>query len=145
VSDEESGIWGVVFDTRSRLVKRDRDSRVDVYTRVVKAHGGPSRTDLISTASGGNAYNGGITAYGANRGIIVFGIDEDGGSGLWYRNNNTGNIDDLAFTTEGTLQGIATSARANFVAFTAAQAISPLDRSTHNDVFFKHLVDGESY
>jgi hypothetical protein len=145
VSDDESGIWGIVFDTRRRLTRRDHDSRVDVYTRVVKRRGGPSRTDLISTASGSDAYNGGITAYGANRGIIVFGIDEGRGSGLWYRNNNTGNIDDLAFTTEGALQGIATSARANFVAFTAAQAISPLDRSTHTDVFFKHLVDGESY
>jgi hypothetical protein len=146
VSDDESGIWGVVFDTRSRLLrKRDHDSRVDVYTRVMRGRGGPSRTDLISTATGGNAYNGGITAYGANRGIIVFGIDEAGGSGLWYRNNHTGNIDDLAFTTSGAMDGIATSARANFVAFTAAQAISPLDRSTHADVFFKHLVDGESY
>jgi hypothetical protein len=111
----------------------------------MKGRGGPSRTDLISTASGGNAYNGGITAYGANRGIIVFGIDEAGGSGLWYRNNNSGNIDDLAFTTVGALSGIATSARANFVAFTAQEAISPLDRNTHTTVFFKHLVDGESY
>jgi hypothetical protein len=145
VSDDESGIWGIVFDTRSRLVKRDRDSKVDVYTRVVKGRGGPSRTDLISTASGGDAYNGGITAYGANRGIIVFGINEGRGSGLWYRNNHTGNIDDLAFTTDGALSGIATSARANFVAFTATQAISPLDRGGHTTVFFKHLVDGESY
>jgi hypothetical protein len=95
--------------------------------------------------SGKNTYNGGLTAYGANRGITVFGIEEGGGSGLWYRNNHTGNIDDLAFTTQGTLQGIATSARANVVAFPAAQAISPLDRSTHSDVFFKQLVDGESY
>ena len=135
----------VVFDTSRKLLGRDHDSRVDVYTRVMKGRGGPSRTDLISSASGGDAYNGGITAYGANRGIIVFGINEGGGSGLWYRNNHTGNIDDLAFTTEGALSGIATSARANFVAFTAGQAISPLDRSTHSDVFFKHLVDGESY
>jgi hypothetical protein len=145
VSDDESGIWGIVFDTRRKLLGRDHDSRVDVYTRVMKGRGGPSRTDLISTAPGGDAYNGGITAYGANRGIIVFGINEGGGSGLWYRNNHTGNIDDLAFTTKGALEGIATSARANFVAFTAAQAISALDRSSHADVFFKHLVDGESY
>ena len=145
VSDNESGIWGVVFDTRARLKKGDRDSNVDVYTRVVKARGGPSRTDLISTASGKDAYNGGITAYGANRGIIVFGIEEGAGSGLWYRNNHTGNIDDLAFTTQGRLDGIATSARANFVAFTAKQAISRLMGGTHSQVFFKQLVDGEPY
>ena len=145
VSDDESGIWGIVFDTRARLTKRDHDNNVDVYTRVVKRRGGTSRTDLISTAPGSDAYNGGITAYGANRGIIVFGINDGGGSGLWYRNNHTGNIDDLAFTNEGALYGIASSARANFVAFTAAEAISRLDRSDHADVYFKHLVDGESY
>ena len=145
VSDNESGIWGVVFDSRARLKHSDHDANVDVYTRVVHAHGGPSRTDLISTASGKNAYNGGITAYGANRGIIVFAIEEGGGSGLWYRNNHTGNIDDLAFTTQGPLRGIATSARANFVAFTAAQSISPLLDGTHSQVFFKQLVDGEAY
>jgi len=111
----------------------------------MRGRGGPTRTDLISTAPGGAAYNGGITAYGANRGIIVFGINEGSGSGLWYRNNHTGNIDDLAFTTQGALHDIATSARANFVAFTAQQAISPLDANTHTTVFFKHLVDGESY
>src|SRR3954471_969933 len=100
VSDNESGIWGIVFDTKARLKGSDHDSHVDVYTRVVHGRGGPSRTDLISSAGGTNAYNGGITAYGANRGIIVFGIEEGAGSGLWYRNNHTGNIDDLAFTTE---------------------------------------------
>jgi hypothetical protein len=145
VSDNESGIWGIVFDTRARLKKSDRDKYVDVYTRVVRGRGGPSRTDLISTASGKDAYNGGITAYGANRGIIVFGIEEGAGSGLWYRNNNTGNIDDLAFTTQGRLEGIATSARANFVAFTAKQAISRLMGGAHSNVFFKQLVDGEPY
>jgi hypothetical protein len=145
VSDDESGIWGIVFDTKARLKGSDHDSNVDVYTRVVHARGGTSRTDLISTAGGQNAFNGGITAYGANRGIIVFGIEEGAGSGLWYRNNHTGNIDDLAFTSEGVLEGIATSARANFVAFTAAQSISPLLRGTHSQVFFKQLVDGESY
>ena len=76
---------------------------------------------------------------------IVFGIEEGAGSGLWYRNNHTGNIDDLAYTTQGALEGIATSARANFVAFTAAESISPLLRATHSQVFFKQLVDGEAY
>jgi hypothetical protein len=145
VSDNESGIWGIAFDTKARLKGNDHDSNVDVYTRVVHARGGPSRTDLISTAGGKNAFNGGITAYGANRGIIVFGIEEGSGSGLWYRNNHTGNIDDLAYTTEGVLEGIATSARANFVAFTAAESISPLLRGNHSQVFFKQLVDGEAY
>src|SRR5436190_6373619 len=35
VSDNESGIWGIVFDTKARLKGSDHDSHVDVYTRVV--------------------------------------------------------------------------------------------------------------
>jgi hypothetical protein len=145
VSDEESGVWGVSFDTTARLSGRDNDSAMDVYTRVLRRAGAARRTDLISTAQGGNAWNGGITSYGTNRGIIVFGIAEGSGAGIWYRNNHTGNIDDLAFTQSGSLTGIATSARANFVAFTSDRSLSQYDRSTHADVYFKHTTGGEPY
>jgi hypothetical protein len=145
VSDEESGAWGVSFDTAARLNRRDGDSTTDVYTRVVRRVGAARRTDLISTAPGGSAYNGGITSYGTNRGIIVFGIAEGSGSGIWYRNNHTGNIDDLAFTQTGSLTGIATSARANFVAFSSDRSLSRYDRSPHADVYFKHTKGGEPY
>ena len=43
------------------------------------------------------------------------------------------------------LHGIATSARANFVAFTAAQRLSRLARTRHSTVYFKQLVDGQAY
>jgi hypothetical protein len=145
VSDEEFGLWGVSFDTRRRLSHRDRDHYTDVYMRVVGRHGGAHRTLLVSIVRGKDAYNGGITAFGQNRGIVVFGIHEGRGSGLWYFNKHTGHADDLAFTTRGTIHGIATSARANFVAFTARQRLSRLVRSSHATVYFKHLVDGQSY
>jgi hypothetical protein len=145
VSDQEFGLWGISFDTRRRLTRSDHDHFVDVYLRIVGRHGGSRRTVLASLAPGKDAYNGGITAYGQNRGIVVFGIHEGTGSGLWYFNKHTGHADDLAFTTRGTLYGIATSARANFVAFTAKQRLSRLDRSRHATVYFKHLVDGQSY
>ena len=107
VSDNESGIWGIVFNTRRRLTGKDRNSSQDVYTRVVKRSGGPSRTDLISAPGKGSrsfgepASNGGITAYGANRGIITFTAGQNAGATLFYRNNNTGNIDNLADTFAG--------------------------------------------
>jgi hypothetical protein len=145
VSDQEFGLWGVSFQTRRRLTRSDRDHWVDVYMRVVGRHGGAHRTILVSKVRGKDAYNGGITAFGQKRGIVVFGIREGRGSGLWYYNKHTGHVDDLAFTTHGALYGIATSARANFVAFTSTQRLSGLDRSRHPTVYFKHLVDGQSY
>jgi hypothetical protein len=145
VSDREYGLWGVSFETRRRLTRNDHDHYVDVYMRIVGRHGGAHRTLLASIVPGKDAYNGGITVYGQNRGIVVFGIREGRGSGLWYFNKHTGNADDLALTNRGTIHGIATSARANFVAFTAKQRLSRLDRSRHATVYFKHLVDGQSY
>jgi hypothetical protein len=144
VSDDESGVWGIVFDTTARLSRADHDSRPDVYTRVVRRRGGPGRTDLISTAHGGGAYNGGITSFGANRGIVVFGIGKGRGSAIWYRNNHTRNIDELALSG-GRLTGIATSARANFLAFTSTRRLSRYDRSPHADVYFKPTKGGRAY
>jgi len=144
VSDEESGVWGIVFDSDARLARGDRNGSTDVYTRKVKRRGDAFGTDLVSatrrggSSLGGVSTNGGITAYGTNRGIITFVTDDGDEATFWYRNNNTGNIDDLAH-----FQSIAqpyTSARANFVAFTA-----PGDDSDSADaVYFKHLVDGEA-
>jgi hypothetical protein len=145
VSDREHGLWGVAFDTRKRLLAVDRDSHKDVYMRIVGRHRAPLRTILISKVPGGDAFNGGITVYGQNRGIVTFAIRESRGWGLWYYNKHTGNVDDLAFSRHGALRGIATSARANFVAFTTARRISRLDHSRYLTVYFKHLVDGQTY
>jgi hypothetical protein len=145
VSDEERGLWGVSFETRRRLSRRDDDHNKDVYMRILGRHGGARRTLLVSIVPGRDAYNGGITVYGQNRGIVVFGIREGRGSALWYFNKHTGNADDLALTRSGTLYGIATSARANFVAFTTKRRLSRFDRSRHTTVYVKHLVDGQSY
>jgi hypothetical protein len=144
VSDEESGVWGVSFESSSKLAGNDRDGLTDVYTRVVRRSGGATRTDLISTARGGAAYNGGITSFGTNRGIVVFGIREGRGSALWYRNNNSGNIDDMAFSG-GQLTDVATSARANFIVFSSTGKLSRFDRSPRTDVYFKHTKGGEPY
>jgi hypothetical protein len=145
VSDQEYGLWGVVFDTRKRLLAVDRDSHEDVYMRILGRHRGPHRTILISKVPGGDAFNGGITVYGQNRGIVTFAIRERRGWGLWYYNKHTGNVDDLAFSRRGAVHGIATSARANFVAFTTSERISPFAAGRFRTIYFKHLVDGQSY
>jgi hypothetical protein len=145
VSDEEFGLWGVSFETRRRLSHRDHDHYTDVYMRIIGRHGGVRRTLLVSIVPGKDAFNGGITAYAQKRGIVVFGIHEGRGSGLWYFNKHTGHADDLALTRKGSLYGIATSARANFVAFTSRRRLSRLDRSRHATVYVKGLVDGQSY
>jgi hypothetical protein len=145
VSDQLNGLWGVVFDTRKRLLPADGDSHEDVYMRIIGRRGHPDRTILVSKTHGGDAFNGGITAFGQKRGIVTFAIRERRGWGLWYFNKHTGNVDDLAFARHGTVHGIATSARANFVAFTTAQRISRFDRSSYSTIYLKHLVDGQTY
>lgn len=164
--------WAVSFQTRASLVARDRNPGLDVYTRTLTRGGRPRKTDLISSprrgagSLGGDNENGGLTAYAANRGIVVFANHRESGSTLFYRNNNSGNIDDLAvagkrqksdedddrFPTAGAAQeadrairDISTSSRANWVAFTSTSRNFPFDRNGYvPDVFFKHLVDGES-
>jgi hypothetical protein len=130
VSDEQGGVWGVVFDSTAQLTGEDHNGSDDVYTREIRASGGPGATDLISaahqgSAAFGGAANGGITSFGTNRGIVTFVSRR----ALWYRNNHSGNIDDLA---HGRISGAVTSARANFVAYTAG-----------NLVWFKPLAGGE--
>lgn len=154
VSDSESKVWAVVFDTTSRLARGDRDSASDVYMRVFGPSGGPRKTDLISASRRGgsslpgDSANGGLTAYAARRGIVVFATSVSGRTDLWYRNNNSGNIDDLAHAIGEGGPGIFdvyTSARANFVAFSSADTEFPFDRNGDvQDVFFKHLIDGET-
>ena len=154
-------VWGVVFDSQALLSGRDRSSGWDVYMRVFGPSGGVKRTDLISAtrrggpALGGDSFNGGITAYAPNRGILTFVTTRDGLSTLYYRNNNTGNIDDLAHvrSVDGrpAIYDVVTSARANFIAFSARHAGSfelkrvrdALGTPSRQDVFFKHLIDGE--
>lgn len=119
-----------------------------------KAAGGVRKTDLISATRrgrpslGGASFNGGVTAYAANRGIITFVNNDEGESVLYYRNNNSGNIDDLARAArvgeQFAITDVYTSARANFIAFSSTGENFPFDRNGDTqDVFFKHLVDGE--
>ncbi len=65
-------------------------------------------------------------------------------SDLYYRNNHSGNIDDLAHAPAGTpISQVVTSARANFVAFTSSAPFVG-DTGGQQSVFFKHLIDGEA-
>jgi hypothetical protein len=150
VSDDDSGRWAISFDTRARLSRRDRNPGSDVYMRIVRARGGPRSTDLISAARrgagslGGNSFNGGLTAYAGTRGIVVFVNDDGSASTLYYRNNHTGNIDDLAHgSSAAPLHGTVTSARANFVAFSSQSTFVGPTRGMRS-VFLKHLAGGQS-
>jgi hypothetical protein len=149
VSDSESGLWAVSFESSDQLSGNDRNPGADVYMRTFRRRGGARRTDLVSAqrrgaaSLGGQSRAGGLTAYAARRGIVTFATDAGGGSTLYYRNNNSGNIDDLAHASAGAISEIATSARANFVAFSSSFAGFPHDGNGGvQDVFFKHLVDG---
>lgn len=144
-------VWAVSFHTSASLAGRDRNPGLDVYTRTFAARGGSLRTDLISatrrggTSLGGDSENGGVTAYAAGRGIVVFVNHRAGGSTLYYRNNNSGNIDDLAHAQDRTIFDVATSARANWVAFSSAATDFAHDRNGGvQDVFLKHLIDGHA-
>jgi hypothetical protein len=148
VSDATSRSWGVSFETRAQLARNDHNTSLDVYMRVLRRRGGPVETDLISAehrggrSLGGINRNGGITAYAPVRGIVVFSHQEGGETTLYYRNNNSGNIDDLAHAPA--IGDIATSARANFVAFESPGGPNFVGANHGTQsVFFKHLVDGE--
>ncbi len=150
VGDNDSGKWAVSFDTTRRLARNDTSGGRDVYQRLMHADGRAFDTDLISATRrgghslGGNSFNGGITAYAGTRGIVVFVNQQARSSDLYYRNNHTGNIDDLAHTSASTpIVDVVCSARANFVAF--ASAGSFIGRTGGQEaVLFKHLVDGET-
>jgi hypothetical protein len=166
--------WGVSFDTPAALSSKDHNPGVDTYLRVYGAKGGPKRTDLISFAQPkvnftgtGNNYNGGITAYGTNRGILTFTHTEGTTTDAYYWNQHTGNADDTAHAAalngEPGISEMVTSARANFIAFTSAFTGSMAAAFTgtgkgrgpilpnleslfspFQSVYFKMLVDGEA-
>jgi hypothetical protein len=153
VSDKTQDSWGVVFQSAARLTGNDTNPGNDVYMRVVGRSGGVRGTDLISASSrgadslGGTSLAGGITAYGASRGIVTFANASGGQDTLYYRNNHTGHIDDLAHASGAgsSILDVATSARANFVAFSSSFSGFPFDRNGGvQDVFFKALQDGEA-
>jgi hypothetical protein len=150
VSDEEHGLWAVAFESFARLSGNDGNPGSDVYMRIFGRGGGSRRTDLISAhrrgagSLGGTSSRGGITAYAARRGIVTFATENAGGATLYYRNNHSGNIDDLAHASAA-ISEIATSARANFVAFSSAATGFPFDgNGPTEDVFFKHLAAGDA-
>src|SRR3954470_17798674 len=163
-----SYVWGVSFQTSASLVGRDHNPGLDVYTRTCRPKGGPRATDLISAprrgagSLGGDNENGGPSGYAARRGIIVFTNHRESGSVLYYRNNHSGNIDDLAVAgkdqngierpgakaaqeADRAITEVYASARTNWVAFTSTSQNFPFDGNGHvQDVFFKHLIDGQS-
>ena len=151
VSDRTSGGWAVVFQTGARLTRNDNNPGSDVYMRVVR-DGHVIATDLISAfrrgarSLGGSNVAGGITAYGAPRGIVTFASAQGGSDTLYYRNNHTGNIDDLAHASGGAvIYGVATSARANFVAFSSTYSGFRFDHNgSQQDGFCKALRDGDA-
>ncbi len=116
-------VWGVSFQTNANLVGRDHNSGSDVYLRTLGAKGGVKKTDLISAfqrgagSVGGDNENGGLTAFGAATGFIWFVNHDSSGSTLFYRNNNSGNVDDLVHADA--LGDVETSARGNFVVYAA--------------------------
>jgi hypothetical protein len=118
-----SRVWGVSFQTSANLVGRDHNSGSDVYVRTFGASGGARKTDLVSAfqrgagSVGGDNENGGLTAFAAATGFIWFVNHDSSASTLFYRNNNSGNIDDLVHA--GALSDVETSARGNFVVYTA--------------------------
>ena len=153
VSDFEARVWGVMFDTRSRLVRGDTSSQPDVYTRQIRSSGRARRTDLVSaTRRGGrrlpgSSGSGDITAFGTNRGFLTWVTTGSGRSTFWYRNNNSGRIDDLAVapaSSEPSIFDAVTSARGNFVAYTSTAEQGRFDRNgAVQDVFVKHLGQGD--
>ena len=153
VSDFEGRVWGVIFDTRARLARGDTSSEPDVYTRQIRASGRPRRTDLISANRRGGrrlpgaSGSGDITAFGTNRGFLTWVTTGGGRSVFWYRNNNSGNIDDLAVAPssgEPTIFDAVTSARGNFVAYSSTAEQGSFDRNgAVQDVFVKHLGQGD--
>lgn len=156
VAGRKAPVWGVVLDSNAAL-GGGGDAGKDVFMRVFGPSGGPKSTLLISKLGGENV-NGGITAYAPNRGILTFVNTSNGMSTMYYFNKNSGNIDDLAHVPSlngsPAIYDVVTSARANFIAFSARHAgsfeltgrrragsVLPPDRQ---DVFFKHLADGEA-
>jgi hypothetical protein len=164
--------WGVSFDTGAKLSAKDSNPGVDTYLRIYGPKGGPKSTELITFAQpkvhftpAGDNYNGGITAYGANRGILTFVHEDTTATDAYYWNQHTGNADDIAHAPtlngEPGISELVTSARANFVAFSSSfvgdmafpvghrkSGVSLSNIGAYfsgvQSVYFKMLVDGEA-
>jgi hypothetical protein len=126
-----SRIWSVVYDGAS-----------DVYMKVFKGRGGAFKTKLISGRNGhslgGTSHNGGITAYAHPRGIVVFTNTQGSQTTLWYMNLHSGNIDDLAHANSP-IYDVASSARANYAAFSSQASFRGDGNGPTQDVFLKFL------
>lgn len=166
--------WGVSFDTPLALTGGDHNPGVDTYLRVFGPKGGAKRTDLITYAESkvhfdgaGDNYNGGITAYGTNRGIITFIHSGGSTTDAYYWNQHSGHADDTAHAAalngQPGISEMVTSARANFIAFSSSYTgdmalpfgsghgrVLPGVGSIESlfapvkSVYFKMLVDGEA-
>jgi hypothetical protein len=143
-----SATWAVAFDTPSPLAGGDRGGGSDVYMRTFKARGDVRRTTLISARGGrslgGDSHNGGITAYAQARGIVVFANTAGADTTLWYMNLHSGNIDDLAHgrsadPSRPAIFDVATSARANYVAFSSLDSFKFDGNGQTQDVYEKYL------
>jgi hypothetical protein len=126
-----SRIWSVVYDGAS-----------DVYMKTFKSRGGAFQTKLISgrggKSLGGTSHNGGITAYAHPRGIVIFTNTQGSETTLWYMNLHSGNIDDLAHANSP-IYDVATSARANYAAFSSQASFRGDVNGPTQDVFLKFL------
>ena len=127
VSDGGSSrTWAVVYDTAS-----------DVYMKAFKRTGGSRKTVHVSRGLGGTSHNGGVTAYGLPRGIVMFTNTQGGQTTLWYMNLHSGNIDDLAHG--GEIFDVATSARGNYAVFSSTSSFRGDANGSTQDVFLKFL------
>jgi hypothetical protein len=83
-----------------------------------------------------NGIIGGVTAYAAQRGIVVYAT----GNSLFYLNRNTGNTDDLAHAYSSISEPSA-SARSNLIAFAASGGDGFVDAPGRNQqaVYVKYL------
>jgi hypothetical protein len=85
------------------------------------------KTDLISAfqrgagSVGGDSENGGLTAFAAATGFVWFVNHDSSGSTLFYRNNNSGNIDDLVHCRRARRR--RDERTGNFVVYTADQVV----------------------
>jgi hypothetical protein len=128
--------WAVVYDGPS-----------DVYMKVFGAHGGAKHSMLVSGRGGhslgGTSHNGGVTAYGWPRGIVIFENTIGDQTTLWYMNLHSGNIDDLAHASASNgnpgIFDVATSARANYAVFSSDASFRGDSNGPTQDVFLKFL------
>jgi hypothetical protein len=107
------------------------DSGNSVKLAIVRNNGRTHERVIVE-----NGVIGGVTAYAAQRGIVVFAT----GSSLFYLNRHTGNTDDLAHAYSAITEPSA-SARSNLVAFSASGGRDFVDTPSHprQSVYVKYL------